>query len=120
MDVVSLHNLTPEQVANQFQVLILSLHSYVLNCDNQAASYFIVCTPTRYGKLFPRLTNCPSRGRFDPSLPLGCPIPPPPPPEPLQPPTYGSPEPLITHIGAPLPPGATRYQRRLFYIIGPS
>ena len=46
--------------------------------------------------------------RFDPALPLGCPVPPPPTPEPLKPPTYGNPEPLITHIGAPLPPGKTK------------
>ena len=57
MDVVALHNLTPEQVPKQKRFLVLKSH--------QAASHFIVCTPTRYGKLFPRLTNCPGGGRFD-------------------------------------------------------
>ena len=57
MDVVALHNLTPEQVPKQKRFSVLIFH--------QAASHFIVCTPTRYGKLFPRLTNCPGGGRFD-------------------------------------------------------
>ena len=60
MDVVALHNLTPEQVPKQKRFSVLKSH--------QAASHFIVCTPTRYGKLFPRLTNCPGGGRFDQDL----------------------------------------------------
>ena len=78
-----------------------------------AKKYFIVCVPTIYEKLFPRLICCPDHEYFDPFHVDGCvhehyPHPPPPPPLPhhaLPSPTYGNPDPFITHIGAPLPPG---------------
>ena len=76
-----------------------------------AKKYFIVCVPTIYGKLFPRLICCPDYEYFDPFHVDGClrehyPHPPPPViPTTLPPPTFGNPDPFITHIGAPLPPG---------------
>ena len=47
-----------------------------------AKKYFIVCVPTVYGKLFPRLICCPDHEIFDPFHLDGCihePHPPPPP-----------------------------------------
>ena len=107
-----------------------------------AQRYFIICVPTVYERMFPRLISCPDQEvsregkvvcfsilkyfqHFDPNHIDGCvgsghaeeaaPPPPPPPPAPpvaqssrLPPPVFGSPEPLITHIGTPLPPGSSR------------
>ena len=49
-----------------------------------AKKYFIVCVPTLYDKLFPRLICCPEHEFFDPFHVDGCvhPLPPPPPPPP--------------------------------------
>ena len=79
-----------------------------------AKKYFVVCVPTVYGKLFPRLICCPDHHYFDPLHIDGCvhefnpPLPPPPPPakpDYLPPPIFGSPQPFITHAGAPLTNG---------------
>ena len=50
-----------------------------------AKKYFIVCVPTVYGKLFPRLLCCPDHEFFDPFHLDGCVHEPylPPPPHPL-------------------------------------
>ena len=47
-----------------------------------AKKYFVVCVPTVYEKLFPRLICCPDHEFFDPFHVDGCvhPLPPPPPP----------------------------------------
>ena len=74
-----------------------------------AKKYFIVCVPTIHGKLFPRLICCPDHQYFDPFHVDGCVYdhhhPPPAQPGYLPPPTFGNPDPFITHVGAPLPPG---------------
>jgi len=53
-----------------------------------AKKYFIVCVPTVYDKLFPRLICCPDYEFFDPFHIDGCIHPPPPPPPPPSPPQY--------------------------------
>ena len=75
-----------------------------------AKKYFIVCVPTVYGKLFPRLLCCPDHEFFDPFHLDGCvhehyPHPTPLP-HTLPPPIFGNLEPIITYIDALLEPGS--------------
>jgi hypothetical protein len=75
-----------------------------------AKKYFIVCVPTVYGKLFPRLLCCPDHEFFDPFHLDGCVhehyLYPTPLPRTLPPPIFGNLEPSITYIDAFLEPGS--------------
>ena len=38
----------------------------------EARTYFIVCVPTLYGRMYPRLLSCPDHHHFDPQHIDGC------------------------------------------------
>jgi len=96
--------LTPAQVASWPQPKF-PVNLDVVSVQNfdavLAKKYFVVCVPTIYGKLFPRLICCPDFQFFDPFHIDGCLYPdyPPPPqypphpplsyPTPIPPPSYG-------------------------------
>lgn len=87
--------LTPAQIASWPQPMFpVNLDVVtVQNFDNfLARKFFVVCVPTVYGKLFPRLICCPDHTFFDPFHIDGCVH------------NVEPRNPFVTHAGTPLPP----------------
>ena len=122
MDVVTAHNFDAVLAQKYFIICVPRVYGRLfprlLSCPNHKVDG---CGANCRLHHFPCLQHFDSNhidGCVGPGGSLDIPLPPPPPPPPspapvaagavrLPPPVFGSPDPLITHIGSPLPPGSS-------------